>query len=58
VLRQGGPADPATRSAARLFVGGAHTLALMRFENVGAAEVGLFIDQMVAGVMAVAPHSG
>ncbi len=53
---------PVTRSAARLFVGGAHTLALMRFADVDAAAQQLFIDQMVAGVMAVtapvaaAPH--
>jgi TetR/AcrR family hemagglutinin/protease transcriptional regulator len=39
-------------SAARLFVGGAHTLALMRFEAVSAAELALFIDQMVGGVAA------
>jgi TetR/AcrR family hemagglutinin/protease transcriptional regulator len=51
VLRQDGPNDPATRSAARLFVGGAHTLALMRFENVGDAELALFIDQMVVGAV-------
>jgi hypothetical protein len=35
-----------------LFVGGAHTLALMRFEAVSAAELALFIDQMVGGVVA------
>jgi TetR/AcrR family hemagglutinin/protease transcriptional regulator len=40
------------RSAARLFVGGAHTLALMRFENVGAADRAIFIDQMVGGTVA------
>jgi TetR/AcrR family hemagglutinin/protease transcriptional regulator len=55
VLRQGAPGDPATRSAARLFVGGAHTLALMRFEQVGDAELALFIDQMVAGAVAACP---
>lgn len=46
---------PATRTAARLFVGGAHTLALMRFENVGDAELRLFIDQMVGGAVATCP---
>jgi len=38
-----------------LFGGGAHTLALMRFENVDATALRLFIDLMVAGVMAVIP---
>ncbi|MFZ4690311.1 MAG: TetR/AcrR family transcriptional regulator [Polymorphobacter sp.] len=48
-----GTVSPATRSAARLFVGGAHTLALMRFEHVGEDELGLFIAQMVGGVTAL-----
>jgi TetR/AcrR family hemagglutinin/protease transcriptional regulator len=47
------PADRFITSSARLFVGGAHTLALMRFENVGEAELGTFIDQMVGGVLAM-----
>lgn len=42
----------AIRSAARLFVGGAHTLAMMRFENVGAADRATFINQMVNGTLA------
>lgn len=46
------PPDRLVTSAARLFVGGAHTLALMRFEAVSAAELSLFIDQMVGGVVA------
>jgi TetR/AcrR family hemagglutinin/protease transcriptional regulator len=46
------PPDQQVASAARLFVGGAHTLALMRFEAVSTAELALFIDQMVAGVVA------
>lgn len=41
------------RSAARLFVGGAHTLALMRFENVDAVDHAIFVDQMVGGTIAV-----
>lgn len=45
------PASIATRSAARLFVGSAHTLALMQFEHVGTTELAVFIDQMVGGVM-------
>ena len=48
----GQPPDRSVTSAARLFVGGAHTLALMRFEAVSAAELSLFIDQMVGGVVA------
>jgi TetR/AcrR family transcriptional regulator, hemagglutinin/protease regulatory protein len=48
----GAPVDAVTRSAARLFVGGAHTLALMRFENIDAAALELFIEQMVGGVLA------
>lgn len=46
------PADPRLASAARLFVGGAHTLALMRFENVDAAKRDVFITQMVGGALA------
>ena len=46
------PASPRLASAARLFVGGANTLALMRFEQVGAAELDLFLDQMVTGTLA------
>jgi TetR/AcrR family hemagglutinin/protease transcriptional regulator len=48
----GVPVDANIRSAARLFVGGAHTLALMRFENIDAAALELFIKQMVGGVLA------
>ncbi len=46
------------KSAARLFVGGAHTLALMRFENVDARALALFIDQLVSGVLAAAGRTG
>jgi TetR/AcrR family hemagglutinin/protease transcriptional regulator len=49
---------PYVKSAARLFVGGAHTLALMRFENVCVSELELFIDQMVSGVMAASGLRG
>ena len=49
------PADVAVKSAARLFVGGAHTLALMRFEDVDDTELKVFIDQMVGGVLRVLP---
>lgn len=52
------PAELLVKSAARLFVGGAHTLALMRFENVCASELGLFIDQMVNGVLAASGRKG
>ena len=51
LLARGAPDSPALDSAARLFVGGAHTLALMRFEQVSAAELALFIDQMVGGAL-------
>lgn len=55
VLTRISPDAPAAtiRAAARLFVGGAHTLALMRFENVGAADRATFVDQMVSGTIAV-----
>jgi TetR/AcrR family hemagglutinin/protease transcriptional regulator len=47
------PADPQSRkTAARLFVGCAHTLALMHFEQVDEPARQLFIDQMVAGTLA------
>lgn len=52
ILARAAPDSPALTSAARLFVGGAHTLALMRFEQVSAAELALFIDQMVGGTLA------
>lgn len=52
ILAREAAAGPALATAARLFVGGAHTLALMRFEQVSAAELALFIDQMVGGTMA------
>ncbi len=45
------PPDRLVKSAARLFVGGAHTLALMRFEAVSVPDLSLFIDQMVGGVV-------
>lgn len=45
-------ADPRLASAARLFVGGAHTLALMRFENAGDAARDIFVSQMVGGALA------
>lgn len=44
--------DPRLASAARLFVGGAHTLALMHFEQLGEAERRVFITQMVGGSLA------
>jgi TetR/AcrR family hemagglutinin/protease transcriptional regulator len=46
------PADPQLASAARLFVGGAHTLALMHFENVSSDRRDIFVGQMVAGALA------
>lgn len=45
-------ADPRLVSAARLFVGGAHTLALMRFEDAGDAARDIFVSQMVGGTLA------
>lgn len=52
ILAREAPDNPPLTSAARLFVGGAHTLALMRFEQVSEAELALFIEQMVAGALA------
>lgn len=46
------PSDPRLASAARLFVGGAHTLALMHFERVAELERRIFITQMVGGSLA------
>ena len=55
VLRAAAPGRPTAdiQSAARLFVGCAHTLALMRFEDVDADARARFISQMVGGVLAV-----
>jgi TetR/AcrR family hemagglutinin/protease transcriptional regulator len=52
MLAPDAPDSPALASAARLFVGGAHTLALMRFEQVSDTELALFIEQMVGGTLA------
>lgn len=52
------PADPRLVSAARLFVGGAHTLALMHFEQVSEAERQIFIGQMVSGSLAALKAPG
>jgi hypothetical protein len=38
-------------AAARLFVGSAHTLALMQFEEASRGELDAFIAQMVNGVL-------
>lgn len=46
------PSDPRLLSAARLFVGGAHTLAMMHFEQVSAEELRIFINQMVDSSLA------
>ncbi len=46
------PSDARLASAARLFVGSAHTLALMHFEQVGAEELQICITQMVSGSIA------
>ena len=52
------PEQHLVTSTARLFVGGAHTLALMRFENVSEPELNLFIDQMVTGVLSALTRCG
>lgn len=56
ILQPAAP-DAARRAmAARLFVGGAHTLALLRFERVEEAQLALFIELMVGGTLAaIAP---
>jgi TetR/AcrR family hemagglutinin/protease transcriptional regulator len=47
------PTNPpaAIKAAARIFVGSAHTLALMQFEAVPKVELDAFIAQMVSGVL-------
>lgn len=44
--------DQRVVTASRLFVGGAHTLALMHFEDIGQGPRDLFIRQMVGGTLA------
>lgn len=47
--------DPRIRSATRLFVGGAHTLALMQFADTSASELETVIDQMVLAALGARP---
>ena len=48
------PANLDTRAASRLYVGGGHTIALMQCAGIPAAELEVFIQQLVRGAMAVA----
>ncbi len=45
--------DLNTGAAARIYIGGGHTVALMRFAGAGRHEVDLVIDQLVKGVMGI-----
>lgn len=38
-------------TAARLYIGGGHTIALMEFEGVSRRELNRFVEQMVSGVV-------
>jgi TetR/AcrR family hemagglutinin/protease transcriptional regulator len=42
-------------TAARLFVGGGHTIALMQFEGISPRVLDRFISQMAAGALGVGP---
>ena len=48
------PANLDTRAASRLYVGGGHTIALMQCAGIPAAEMEVFIQQLVRGALAVA----
>ena len=55
-IRRGQRLDNVSKSinantAARLYIGGGHTIALMEFESVSRRELSRFIDQMVSGVV-------
>jgi TetR/AcrR family hemagglutinin/protease transcriptional regulator len=43
------------RAAARLFIGGGHTVVLMKFAGVSAQEIDFFADHMVASAMGTPP---
>lgn len=49
------PAHLDTRAASRLYVGGGHTIALMQCAGIPAAEMDVFIQQLVRGAMGTAP---
>jgi TetR/AcrR family hemagglutinin/protease transcriptional regulator len=48
------PAHLDTRAAARLYVGGGHTIALMQCAGIATAEMDVFIQQLVRGALGIA----
>jgi TetR/AcrR family hemagglutinin/protease transcriptional regulator len=47
------PASLNVRAAARIYLGGGHTVALMQFADAGKRDVEALIEQLVTGVMGV-----
>lgn len=50
------PDDVDNKAAARIYIGGGHTVALMKFAGVSQREIDLSIDQLVGGILGV--HKG
>lgn len=46
--------DIDTKTAARIYIGGGHTIALMQFAGIARRELDAFIEQMVRGAMGIA----
>jgi len=51
------PAEVSVKAAARLYIGGGHTVALMQFAGVSKREIGQFTDHLVASAMGAGPSS-
>jgi TetR/AcrR family hemagglutinin/protease transcriptional regulator len=47
------PTSLNVKAAARIYLGGGHTVALMQFAGAGPRELEVFIDQLVRGVMGI-----
>lgn len=47
------PASLNVKAAARIYLGGGHTVALMQFAGAGPRELEVFTDQLVRGVMGI-----
>jgi TetR/AcrR family hemagglutinin/protease transcriptional regulator len=47
------PASLNVRAAARIYLGGGHTVALMQFAGAGKRDLETLIEQLVTGVMGV-----
>ena len=51
------PGDINIKAAARIYIGGGHTIALMQFAGITKLELDIFIEQMVRGAMGIAANA-